>query len=294
MLALLAANPYLGIEDPNMRYFYYFFAGAVILFLALLILRGAARLRERHHEKQSAWKTFYQLSKARGLNKEQVRALALVARQARVKRPAQVLGSIQAFDQAVYQTQRRVMLTDTQQILLDSVRKKLVTTKERWTGAEKERRHLERAHCAWSARCRFISREEVAKELLKVGGDDDAKIKEVIERQLEGEEPQSVQIVDISAGGVALRAGDAFSGGAGDFGILTGESERIPFDINGLCGEVRSVEEVADQSACLLHCRFLPFDRELRRQIIQFVYARQEKEKRRKKRPAVPSPPPAS
>ena len=86
MLALLAANAYLGIEDENINHIYWFVIPVFILVEAycswLIDLLYAARL-----EKKASWTTFYQLAKTRGLNGPQSEVLAIVARQAKISRP---------------------------------------------------------------------------------------------------------------------------------------------------------------------------------------------------------------
>ena len=84
--------------------------------------------------------------------------------------------------------------------------------------------------------------------------------------------PHRVQIADISSGGVALLASPKFTGSTGDIARFTGDSERIPFSINGLFAKINSIEKDDQRGLLVLHMKFLPIDAEIRKSIIQYVY----------------------
>ena len=285
MLALLAANAYLGIEETNLVPFYWFFGAIGVLSVGLLVFRLIGLVFDAKREKKASWNTFRQLAKTRGLTAAQIEVLSIIVRQAQIKRPPKILGTIQLLDKAIQIAQERVEFSEKQLILIDSIRKKLVSSKVRWTASSsEERRQLERADCSWNARMVHISKEIVDKEMLKIVGDADERIKGAIAeiRDSNAEENVSeykVQIRDISAGGVALLASRAFDGGPGDFAMLYGESQRIPFVIENLSGEIRSIEEDEERGYLILHYRFMPMEQEMRKGIIQYVYEKVKEKK---------------
>ena len=126
MLALLAANSYLGIEDANLQHNYWFVGAFGILAVCLLVWRLVELLLAARRKQKASWNTFRQLAKTRGLKPVQIEVLMLVARQGSVKRPPKVLGSIQLFDKTVQKAQQNYEFSEKQLILIDSIRKKLV------------------------------------------------------------------------------------------------------------------------------------------------------------------------
>ena len=126
-----------------------------------------------------------------------------------------------------------------------------------------------------------MPKDVVDKEMLKSTGDEDERFKSAISDLSGGGTEEElaehkVQIRDISAGGVALLASQSFSGVAGDYAQLYGESQRIPFVMENLCGEIRSVEEDVERGCLVLHFRFLLLEPELRKGIIQHVYEKMQ------------------
>jgi hypothetical protein len=293
MIALLAANPYLGIKETNWDHIYQLVYFILALAVVLLILRGMGKIRERASQKKNAWDTFYKLSKARGLSRAQTDTLAIVARKSRIASPARLLGSIQLFDRAVDKTSAQIEFDDRQNILLESMRKKLATAKELWNDSDGDRRQLARARCSWNARVGLIQREEIEKEVMRNGVDGDEHIVTAAINLEEREEvaKYSVQISDISAGGVAFLASPSFSGSSGDIIIIGGESQRIPFTIDRVCAQLRSIEEDKERGLNILHANFLPIDQDLRRDIIHYVYKKTDPSKKRTPK-GTPTPPP--
>jgi hypothetical protein len=63
-----------------------------------------------------------------------------------------------------------------------------------------------------------------------------------------------------------------FAGTDGDYALLYGDSQRILFAIEGLHGEIQSIEEDQERGCLVLHYRFLIIDLEMRKGIIEYVY----------------------
>ena len=287
MLALQAAVPLALWGPPDMRMIYAFFAGIAILFIFLFFVRGLGRMKERKIERNSAWQTFRQVARARGLSSDQTRVLALVAREAKIKRPAQVMGSINVFDQSVEKAQTKETLNEGHLIVLEAVRRKLLTTAV-LRDPQKELRQFERAMCSLPVNLVPISRDDVEQEVVNSGGEDDEKIKERIDKLAGEVAVVNAQIINIGAGGTAIRIEDSLEALEGDFVKLGGEATELPFDINGFYGEIRNTRREADQGGKILHLRFLPYDQELRREVIKVVYQQQETENKKPKKPRIP------
>ncbi|MEE3259213.1 MAG: hypothetical protein VX293_08380 [Candidatus Latescibacterota bacterium] len=278
MLALLAANAYLGIADANVGHIYWFLAAFAVLCISLLVFRLVSLFFAAQRKKKASWNTFRQLAKTRGLNPAQINVLLIIARKVRIKHPPKILGSIQMLDKVVQQSQERYEFSEKQLSLVESIREKLVSSKVRWSAnSSEERRHLERARCSWNARMVHIAKDVVEKEMLKTTGDYDDRLKSAISELSGGGTEEElveykVQIRDVSAGGVVLLASQAFSGAAGDFALFFGESQRIPFVMENLCGEILSIETDVEHGYLILHFRFLFLESELRKGVIQYVY----------------------
>ena len=140
MLALLAANAYLGIDDANLQHIYWFLVAFGVLAISLLVFRVIGLIIAARREQKASWNTYRQLAKTRGLNSAQIEFLVFIARQAQVKRPPKILGSIQLLDKVVQKSQEQYVFTEKQLILIDSIRKKLVTSKVRWSANSSEER----------------------------------------------------------------------------------------------------------------------------------------------------------
>jgi len=286
MVALLAANPYLGIKETNWDHIYLLVYFILSLVVVLLILRGIGKMKEKASQKKNAWDTFYKLSKARGLNRAQTDILATVAKKAKISSPARLLGSIQLFDRSLEKASPYLELDERQDILLESMRRKLATAKELWSESEGDRRQLARVRCSWNARVVLIPKDELEKEAVRSSADGDDGLVAVAMGIGEKDEvaKYSVQIRDISSGGFALLASPSFLGSSGDIVIIAGDSQRIPFTIDGVRAELRSIEEDEERGLNILHARFLPIDQELRRDIIHYVYEQTDKKKEKKKK----------
>ena len=66
MLALLAANSYLGIEDANRQHIYWFVGAFGILAVCLLVWRLVELLMAARRKQKASWNTFRQPAKTRG------------------------------------------------------------------------------------------------------------------------------------------------------------------------------------------------------------------------------------
>lgn len=272
---MLAANPYLGISEVNYDHIYLFGGGILVLGVLLLLFRGIGILRDRARGRRASWDIFYQMAKARGLTKKQADAIALIARQARMKSPARLLGTLSLFDTAVDRAIQRGLSFDSRlDILISSARKKLATAKELWTPADGERRQVARVPCSWNARLEVVSHEAIEKQLFRSGDSSDANLLVTAKELIDGGHfmRHRVQISDVSAGGVALLASPKFNGSQGDIVRFTGDSPRIPFSIDGICAQIQRIDNDEERGIHILHMKFLPFEKEQRKAIIQFVY----------------------
>ena len=276
LLALvLGANPYPGIAEPDyglINTLKNFFIGFGVL---LLIIRVFSGLQKRANAKKGHWALFQQMAKARGLSKEQIKILGSIAKSAKVKRPARLLGSLRLYDRAVEKALEKEGFDAHKAIITDSIRSKLSTSKANWSKSDGERRQVSRVGCSWNARLELVSFEAlIKKEDQRIEEADEDQLLKIAHMHVEAGNflPHRVQIADISSGGVALLASPKFTGSTGDIARFTGDSERIPFSINGLFAKINSIEKDDQRGLLVLHMKFLPIDAEIRKSIIQYVY----------------------
>ena len=123
MLAILAANNYLGFGGPDMTMVYMLAAAIAAVALAMAFFRSLGRIKDRRQLQRSSWKTFEKVSKVKGLSRLEVDILRSVIEGAKVKRPSQVLGTITLFDKCVDRALDRDLLSDGDQAILERVRK---------------------------------------------------------------------------------------------------------------------------------------------------------------------------
>ena len=278
MPALLVAS-FLGFAPPDMKVVYRFFGAMVGLFFFLLLVRAVGRIREKKIEKESAWKTFRNVAKARGLKREQVQVLAHIAGEAGLQRPAQIVGSISLFDRSVDQVQAKSALAENQLMHLEAIRKKLVSTAE-IHDEKTDRRQLERVPCAMGVNLGHVSRDELEQELRNRGGMDEETVKVKLKELGTAEESIHGQVTSISAGGIAVMVGEGLEGVVGDYvGLTGGASGQGGVDLSGLWGEIRTVRKLEEQAAQVLHLRFLGYETEKKREVIQLVYRTLEEKK---------------
>ena len=66
----------------------------------------------------------------------------------------------------------------------------------------------------------------------------------------------------------------ALSGAEGHYVLIYGESQRIPFALENLCGEILSIKKDDERGFVVIHNRFLLLDQEVRKGIINYVYGK--------------------
>jgi hypothetical protein len=277
MIALLAANPYLGIEAPDMDKVYMLFAAIVIVFMVMGIVRSLGRVRERKKEEQSAWKTYRKMAKARGLTPIEVEVLGRTAAYAQVKRPAQLLSTIQLFDRSVAQLTEAGKATSSDQNHLDAVRKKLVAKAEVWD-RRRNRRQLERAKINLPIQFFCVAQDRVDEKVkiakLREGEREEERIEAVWGGLVEGIEPHMGYIIDISAGGAALSTQENLNIQGADYIQCIRMGEDMALDLDGLLGQIVAVApKEKEEESLVLHMSFFPYAQEKRREVISFVYA---------------------
>ena len=288
MRTLLAANAYLDFENPDMEKVYLLLAAIAAIYIAMSIFRGIGRLRERRDEKKSAWQTFRKMARARGLTAIEIRVLSRAASQAEVKRPAQLLASIQLFDRCVTVLTETSEVSTSDQAHIDSARRKLVTKAEVWDRKE-NRRQLERADASLPIQLLLVAEDKVDEKVkvarLKEGEREEERIEEVWGDLVKQVAPAAGQIVTFSAGGVSLIAQPPLDIQGADYLQFIRTGEDLPLDLDGLLGQIVAVESKAGEGkekVQILHIRFLPYPQEKRKEIIQLVYAAEESAPRAK------------
>ena len=278
MLSAAGANSYLTMDSLDMSKVYWFLAAVVALFIVMAILRGIGRLREIQHERNSAWRTFNKLAKARGLSPPEINVLAKATRKAKVKRPAEVLAAIKVFDRAVNNFLESEDATSKDQNHLVSVRQKLLSKVES-RNKDEDRRQLQRGKTSVPIQIQVIPRNWLEEELKGAMNEEDPRFKEAVESMLEELVTVNAQMVDISAGGICLNAQEAaeIEIRNDDYIRLSGNAEILPFDINGMIGQIMAYGEGKEKdSGLILNVRFLPYDHDHRKQIIKLVYETQQ------------------
>jgi hypothetical protein len=261
---------------PSMGPFYIGLGVIVVALCVGLLVRLSARHRAKEREKAAAWEAFRRLVKSRGYSGAQASVLALIARRARLQRPTQVVTSIHVFDRCVVRAQTAGALTNMQEDLLEGIRRKLVsvpTPRERGI----EQRNLERVALALRIGFVHVSRGEAEQAIASANEPmDDAHLKPCLIRLTADLEPIGAQAINLSAGGLAMMAGNTVGVEEGDYLGLSCDPATMPVDLNGIYGQVRSVSDLPEQAAVILHVSFLPYTPEQKRQVIQLVYRQQE------------------
>ena len=290
MPALLAAKPYLNFGPVDLGPVYYLLIGIVGLAIFVAALWGLGRWRAHRRERKSAWRTFHKLARARGLEDAEVKILAMAVEKAKVKRPSQVLASIQLFDSVINDFLETTDVTSRQQAHLMGVRSRLVSSVEQWSKREEERRNLARAPSSLPVQFVIVSRDWMDEELKGGRGEEDPRFKEALEGLLEGLNPENARLQDISAGGMALLVHENIEAQEEDYVSLSGDADALPVDLNELVGKIVDIEKQEKQKRLVLHLRFLPYPQETRRQIIRLVYEHQEDAERPSSKKAKPKP----
>ena len=157
--AIVAANKYLGIDDPDMRFVYGLFGIAAGIFLLLSIVRAGVRFKESKQVERSSWRTFDKLASVKGLSRLEVRILANIARRDKSKRPSQLLASIQLYDRLVDKAVDREWIDDDDLAYLEAARQKLLRINRVWDGHE--RRNFERAKCTFEIQTTIMTKDAI-------------------------------------------------------------------------------------------------------------------------------------
>ena len=93
------------------------------------------------------------------------------------------------------------------------------------------------------------------------------------------------EIADIGAGGVCLVTQEELQFKENDFVKLTGTFETGRIDLSSLICQIISFEKQVEKGGFNLHVSFLPYERDLKRKIIQLVYDNQQMGTKRRVRP---------
>lgn len=300
LYTIIAANSYLGIAEPDMRFVYGLFGAVIGIFLILALVRVGAKFRESKQVERSSWRTFDKLSSVKGLTRLEARILTNIARKDRTKRPSQLLASIQLYDRLVDRAADRGWVVDDDLSHLEAARQKLLRTSRVWDG--QERRNFERAQCTFEIQTTIVAKNAIDEELKTSYSETDEKFLNALTALIATGRPESTRILDLSAGGFGLLAQDKGQFNTDDYvGFQEGE-ERLPFALASIHGRILDVEKMQDQGQSIVHIAFMPYEAEIRKQVIQVVYeeaAKAEegqgsKKKARPKKKAAKKPPPRS
>ena len=301
--AIVAANKYLGIDDPDMRFVYGLFGIAAGIFLLLSIVRAGVRFKESKQVERSSWRTFDKLASVKGLSRLEVRILTNIARRDKSKRPSQLLASIQLYDRLVDKAVDREWIVDDDLAYLEAARQKLLRINRVWDGHE--RRNFERAKCTFEIQTTIVTKDAIDEELKTAYTESDEKFLNALRSLVEGRHPEITRILDLSAGGLGLLAQDKEQFNTDDYIGFSEGADRLPFSLASLYGRVLDVERMQDPGQSIVHIAFLPYEAEIRKQVIQIVYEtaasdeggdkkkaapKKKKKKAAKKKPATRAP----
>ncbi len=199
------------------------------------------------------------------------------------------------FDKCVDRAVDKGTITDDEQAILDGVRDKLIRTTTKWDGRT-NRRQFERAECAFEVQTSLITKDALDEELKSRYDEDDPKFRASLEELATQVPPVGARVLDVSAGGISLLAQDKDPIKPGDFLRLVPHDDTLPFRIEGMVARILGFEKMENQSQLVIHGAFLPYDQDLRKQIIQLVYTVPEKpptkQRKRPKKKARASAPP--
>lgn len=273
VLATLAG--YLSFAEPDLRLVYGLLATGAAVGLAMALLRGLAKIRDGIRVQKSSWRTFDKIARVRGLSRLEIRLLTTILRRARVKRPSQVLGSIKLYDRLVDEALDRKWIAVDDQSHLEAARTKLVRSSRKWDG-HTNHRQFERAPCSFDVSTLCITKEMLDEELKISYQEADEKFRQALRDLIAQGRPESTRIIDLSAGGLSLLAQDKDQFHSGDYVAFTEGGDPLPFDLTAIHGRVEDVERMEDQRQLVLHVSFLPYASEVRKQVIQTVYAAAE------------------
>lgn len=276
---------------PNLRLLSALLAVIVAIAIAMGLFRALAKLREARQVQRSSWLTYERIAKVRGLNRVEIRLLTEILRRARVKRPSQVLGTIQLYDRILDQALDRGWILDSDHIHLDAVRRKLVRSSQKWDG-HTNRRQFERAACSLEVVSTVVTKEALDEELKAAYDEKDERFRQALDGLIAEGRGESTRIMDLSAGGLSVLAGDRDQFHPGDYLAFAPSTDELPFDIAAIRARILDVERMEDQRQLVLHATFLPFAADLRKQVIAAVYEAVEQAAAQRRRPKGSGPKP--
>ena len=266
MMAVFTAS-YLSFQPPDMSVLYWVGVGGVLLLLILLVARWLERMRLRRAEARSAWRTFRRIARAHGLNQRQIRILASVAKAGKLRRPAQIMGSVLVLDRCTTRARERGLLDDGQLNELGEIRARILASPE--NHGKEDRRHLQRARCELTLEVVLVPRGEFRSDASGSQTPDGPQLEEIAA----GYGTTRATLQELSAGGASLLIPAESGIEEGWFVGIRDVGEQASVDLGGIWGEVVAVGGGPFEDIVVLHVRFLPYDIALKREIIKVVYA---------------------
>ena len=267
---------YLPFAGPDFRYIYGLFGAILGIALLMVLFRAFERYRERRKVQRSSWLTYENMAKVKGLSNVEIRLIAGVLRRAKVQRPSQVLSSILFYEKVMEQALDRGWVSDDEISHLERARSRLVRTSRSWDG--QNRRQFERGPCAFEVNVACITKDSIDEELKIRYEESDEKFVQAFNSLVAESRVESTRVQDLSASGVALVAGDKDKDQFQDGDYLAfSEIDGSPIDLSPIRGCILDAEDMEEQHQVILHVRFLPYDDELRKQVIRTVYEESER-----------------
>ena len=274
---------YLPFAGPDFRYIYGLFGAILGIALLMVLFRVFERYREGRKVQRSSWLTYEKMAKVKGLSNVEIRLIAGVLRRAKVQRPSQVLSSILFYEKVMDRALDRGWISDDDFSHLERARGRLVRTSRSWDG--QNRRQFERGPCAFEVNVACITKDSIDEELKTSYEESDEKFVQAFNGLAAESRVESTRVQDLSAGGVALLAGDKDQFHNGDYLAFSEIDGGSPIDLSPIRGCILDAEHMEEQHQVILHVRFLPYDGESRKQVIRTVYEESERaqaEKREK------------
>ncbi len=271
MFSIIVSEASQAIEKTDLGQIFLFLALIFCLYFFLGFAQRLHLMLQQRKTQRTAWRSFANLAKIRGLDPAEIKVLTLVTKRANIKRPSQVLASVHVFDSCVSRFQKREELSSAENDNLESARKKLLSTVNIHRKYE-ERRQLARVGAQFPVQAHFIPRTWVQEQARDEEVDDERQLQKLIEVMIGEVAPTNGQIVDIGAGGICLHTHTKPKFKANDFVTITGTTEPCKIDLSSLIGQIVAFEKHSDRDGFNLHLSFLPYGRELKREIIKLVY----------------------
>lgn len=263
---------YVQFSEIDVTKIYMLFGAIAAIMVAMVIFRSLGRVKEGRQVQRSSWRTFENMARIRGLNAAEARVLSEVVRRCRVKRPSQVLGSIQLYDRCVDRALDRGYVGDHEQALLEAARTKLVSTAQKgWN--QVNRRQFQRLDCVFDLGLCLVTKEGLDEELRTTYQEGDAQFTRGMETIVAQSEAALARVKDLSAGGMAAYVPEDEDPRDGDYVSLSAAADSDPpVNVHGMVGRILAQEHLEGEHKILLHVGFLPYEQELKRQIIHLVH----------------------